>query len=97
MLEDCIIFLIWVDRVLFNFHLKQKQSFSVWTFTENAYYISFHGRIWARYSGVKKKIFPKIIKTHKKFRFQRQFQIYGGFLLLWIFIVSQHTVIAETK
>ena len=28
-LEDCIIFFIWAVGVLFNFHYKQKQRFSV--------------------------------------------------------------------
>ena len=32
-LEDCIILLTWAAWVLFNFHLKQKQKFSVWSFT----------------------------------------------------------------
>ena len=42
MLEDYIFILY-----LFNFHLKQKQSFPVWSFTENASFISFHERIWS--------------------------------------------------
>ena len=49
-LKYFIIFLIWASWVLFNFHLKQKQRFSVWSFTETVSLISSHGRIWSRYS-----------------------------------------------
>ena len=51
-LEDCIIFLIWAARVLFIFYLKQKQVFSVWSFTENLSFISFHGGIYSRCSKI---------------------------------------------
>ena len=40
--EDYIIFLICAFWVLFNFYLKQKQWFSVWSFTENTSFISLH-------------------------------------------------------
>ena len=40
--------------VLFNFYLKQKQTFSVWSLTENTPFISFYGRIWSRYSEINK-------------------------------------------
>ena len=43
---------------LFNIYLKQKQSFSVWNFTENTSFISFYEGIWT------------ITKTHWKCRFQ---------------------------
>ena len=29
-----------------NFHLKQKQRYTGWSFTENANFISFYGKIW---------------------------------------------------
>ena len=41
--EDYILFLISADYVLFNFYLKQKQQLPVWSFAENASFISFHG------------------------------------------------------
>ena len=53
-LEDCIEFLTWAARALFNFYLKQKQRFSVRSFIENASFISFHRRIWSRYSEINK-------------------------------------------
>ena len=53
-LEDCIVFLIWTAWVLFNFYLKQKQSFPVWNFTRNVSIIFFHGGIWSRYSKINK-------------------------------------------
>ena len=37
-----VTFLVWAACVLFNFYIKQKQKFSVWSFTENATFISFH-------------------------------------------------------
>ena len=49
-LEDCIMFLMRTAWVLFNFYLKQKERFSVWSFTENVFLISIHGNIWSRYS-----------------------------------------------
>ena len=39
----------------FNFRLKQKKSFSVWIFIENASFISFQERIWSRYSKINNK------------------------------------------
>ena len=45
--KEYIIFLIWAAWVLFNFYLKQKQILSVWRFTENASFISFHKEIWS--------------------------------------------------
>ena len=72
---------VWGAWVLFNFYLKQKQRFSVWNFTENSNFISFHGRIFSF-------TFPKITKTlFIKCWFQRQLQISGGSLLHWIFII----------
>ena len=53
-LEDSIIFLIWAAWILFDFYLKQKQGFSVWSFTENDFFIPFHGGIWGRYSELNK-------------------------------------------
>ena len=32
-------------EALFNFYLERKQRFSLWSFTENASFISFHGGI----------------------------------------------------
>ena len=49
----------------FNFYLKQKQRFSIWSFTENANFISFHGRILSRYSEINK------FKTSKDLTFQK--------------------------
>ena len=51
--EDRIIFLIWAALILFSFYFKQKQRFSVWSFTENAFFISFHEETWSRYSEIK--------------------------------------------
>ena len=75
-LEGCIVFLIWSAWALPNFHLKQKQEFSVWNFTENASFISFHGGILSRYSEINKFktsifktsifIFLEVTKTHHK-------------------------------
>ena len=45
--EDYIIFFIWEACFLFNFYLKQKQRFLVCSFTENAFFISFHEGIWS--------------------------------------------------
>ena len=45
--EDYIFILYLAAWILFNFHLKQKKSFSVWSFTENASFISFHEGIWS--------------------------------------------------
>ena len=42
-----VTFLVWAACVLFNFYIKQKQKFSVWSFTENATFISFHEGIWS--------------------------------------------------
>ena len=53
-LEDRIIFFIWAAWALFNFYLKHKQRFLVWSFTENVSFISFHGGIWSRYSEINK-------------------------------------------
>ena len=47
-------FFIWAAWVLFNFYLKQKQSFSVWSFTENASFISFYEGIWSITLSIKK-------------------------------------------
>ena len=50
-LEEGIIVLIWAAFVFsFNCYLNQKQRFSVWSFTENTSFISFHGEICSRYS-----------------------------------------------
>ena len=46
-LKGCIIFLTWAARF---FYLKQKQKFSVWSFTENASFISFDMGSWSIYS-----------------------------------------------
>ena len=64
-LEDCIVFLIWAAWTLLNFHLKQKRRFSVWSFTENASFISVHGGIWSKYSEVNR------FKTSKGLSFQK--------------------------
>ena len=48
--EDNIIFPVSAAEVLFNFYLKQKQRFSVWSFTENACLVPLHQKIWSRYS-----------------------------------------------
>ena len=53
-LEDCIKFLVKGAWVLFDFYLKQKQSYSVWSLTENINFIPFHGRILSRYSQINK-------------------------------------------
>ena len=53
-LEDRNEFLTWVAWALFNFYLKQKQRFSVWSFTENDSFISFHRGIRSRYSEISK-------------------------------------------
>ena len=53
-LEDCIIVLIRAALALFDFYLKQKKRFSVWIVSENTYSISFHWRIWSRYSEISK-------------------------------------------
>ena len=71
-LKDCIIFVVWAARIFSNFYLKQKQRHSVWSFTENAVFISFHGRILSRYSAIntfktsKDLIFQKYQKQSKK-------------------------------
>ena len=64
--EDCIIFLAWAACVFFDFYLKQKHRYSVWSFTENVNFISFYGRILSRYSEVNK------FKTSKDLTFQKQ-------------------------
>ena len=56
--EGYIILLISAGWLLFNFYLKQKQTFSVWSFTEITSFISFHEGILS------------ITKNTKKFRFQ---------------------------
>ena len=38
-----------------GFYLQQKQRYSVWKLIENASFISFHGRIWPRYSEISLK------------------------------------------
>ena len=48
-------FFIWAAWVLFNFYLKQNQSFSVWSFTENASFISFYEGIWSITLSIKKQ------------------------------------------
>ena len=72
-LEDRIEFLTWAAWALFHFYLKQKQRFSVWSFTENASYISFHRGIWSSYSEINRikrskglLISPEITKAHYK-------------------------------
>ena len=60
-LEDCIIFLVQVGCILINFYLKLKQKYSVWSFNENAKFISFHGRTLSGYSEIIK--FIKQAKT----------------------------------
>ena len=50
--EDCAVYLIWTAWVLFDFYLKQKQMFSVWSYSNNVSFISFHGAIWCRYSEI---------------------------------------------
>ena len=61
-LEDCIIFLVWAACVLFSFYFKLKQSYSVWSFNENANFISFHGRSLPGCSEINK--FIKHAKTY---------------------------------
>ena len=56
--EGYIILLISAGWLLFNFYLKQKQRFSVWSFTEITSFISF-------YEGI-----LSITKNTKEFRFQ---------------------------
>ena len=56
--EGYIILLISAGWLLFNFYLKQKQRFSVWSFTEITSFISFHEGILS------------ITKNTKKCRFQ---------------------------
>ena len=41
-LKDCIVFLIWTARILIKFYLRQKQRFSVWSFTKNSHFNFFH-------------------------------------------------------
>ena len=53
------------------FYLKQKQMSSAWSFTENAFFISFHGGIWSRYLEVStfkisRLIFLKQVKNALK-------------------------------
>ena len=50
-LKDFNLFFIWAAWALFNF---PKQQFSVWIFTENTSFISFHGGILSRYSEINK-------------------------------------------
>ena len=52
--EDHIEFLTWAAWAMLNFYFKQKQRYSVWDFTDNASFISFHSGIWSRYSEIKK-------------------------------------------
>ena len=61
-LEDCIIFLIWVACTLFNFYRKQKQTYLVWKFNQNANFISIYRRIFSGYSEVNK--FTNQAKTY---------------------------------
>ena len=56
--EGYIILLVSEDCLLFNFYLKQKQRFSVWSFAEITSFISFHEGILS------------ITKNTKKCRFQ---------------------------
>ena len=52
--DDCVgKFLIWAAWVSSNYYLKEKQRFSVWSFTENTSFIPFLGGIWCRYSELK--------------------------------------------
>ena len=62
-LKDRTIFHIWAALILFNF--LSKNRFSVWTVTENASLISFHGGIWSRYSEINK------LKISKDLTFQK--------------------------
>ena len=64
-LEDDIVFFIWADWVLFDFYLKQKQRFSVWSFTENTLFIPYHGGIWGRYSELNKFKVSNLSKNNK--------------------------------
>ena len=54
MLKDCTTFLIWAARFYLNFILiSNKQKFSVWSFTENASFISSYGIYFlSRYSKI---------------------------------------------
>ena len=63
--EDCIIFLIWLAWVLFNFYLEQKHRFSVCGFPEDSTFISFYVGIWPRYSEINE------FKIIKDFSFQK--------------------------
>ena len=81
-LEECIILLVWVACVLFNFYLKlKKQSYSVLSFDENANFIYFHGRILSGYSERNKfikqgKTYPsKNNKNTLKGRVKRKLQV----------------------
>ena len=49
-LKTTFLFCVLGSRVLFNFFRKQKQSFSAWSFTRNAFFISFYEGITKKYS-----------------------------------------------
>ena len=71
-LEGCITVFVWAAWFFFNFYLKQKQRYSIWSFTENANFNSFHGKILSRYSEIykfktnKDSTFQKYTKKHTK-------------------------------
>ena len=50
-LKECIVFLIWTAWGLFNFYFKQRLS--IWSFTKNTSFISFHREISFTYSKIK--------------------------------------------
>ena len=73
LLEDCI--LIWAGWVLFSFYLKQKQRFSVWSFTENASFISFNAGIWYVYSEMNKFEISKDLTFQKEQKQTEEIQV----------------------
>ena len=64
-LEHDIVFLIWADWVSFDCYLKLKQRFSVWSFTENAFFIPYHGGNWGRYSELNKIKISNLSKNNE--------------------------------
>ena len=59
-LEECAYILYLGSLHFVSFYLKQKQKFSVWSFNENTFFFSIHGRIWSKYTKVNK--FKKKLK-----------------------------------
>ena len=55
----------YLGSLAFNFYLKQRQRFSDWSFNENASFISFHRRIWSRYSEINKLKISKDLSFFK--------------------------------